>query len=103
MKNIKQQFIDDTEKEIINKDREIKESDEELEILNAKLKVENRSLSMDDIKENLKEDFKYSILALENMITMEENKNSEYKKELEILKYRKAVIKSQFTDSELDD
>ncbi len=102
MKNTKQKLIEGIDNRIIRKEKEIKESDEELETLNTDLKVENKALNMDDIKEYLKEDFKYSALALEDMILMEENKNSELKKELEVLKYRKEVIKSQFTDSELD-
>lgn len=102
MKNIKQKLIDDIEKKIVSVELEIKESDEELETLNVQLKVENKALNMSDIEEHLKEDFKYSILSLENIIGMEQNKNSELKKELKILKYRKEVIKSQFSDSELD-
>ena len=57
---------------------------------------------MQDIPENLKEDFKYSVLALEDMITMEQKRSSELEKDMEVLRYRKAVIGSQFSDSELD-
>jgi hypothetical protein len=102
MKNIKQQLIDKNQNIIEKKEQEIKESDEELEMLEAEMKVENRAFEMEDITEELKEYFKYSIQSLENIIGMEENKNSELKKDLEILKYRKAVIKSQFTENELD-
>lgn len=102
MINLKQHLIEETEDDISTKEQEIKESNEELAILNAKLKVEKKSVEMKDIEEDLKEDFTYSIQALENIIMMEENKNFELKKELNMLKYRKDVIKSQFSDSELD-
>ena len=102
MTNLKQRLIDETTNEIAAKESEVQASDTELEILSAKLKVEKKTLDMKDIKENLKEDFKYSIQALESMIIMEQNRNSELKKEMEMLKYRKAVIESQFSDNELE-
>ncbi|MDP2638988.1 MAG: hypothetical protein Q8P06_02360 [Candidatus Azambacteria bacterium] len=101
MVNIKQYLIDEAVNEIATKEQEIKESGEELEILSTKLKVEKKTLDMEDIKENLKEDFKYSIQVLEDMIIMEQRKNSELKKEMEMSKYRKAVIESQFSGNEL--
>ena len=102
MTNIKQHLIEETTNNITAKEREIQESDQELEILGAKLKVENKTLGMQDLKEHLKEDFKYSAQALEGMLAQEQHRNSELKKELEMLKYRKAVIESQFLDNELD-
>ncbi len=102
MTNLKQHLIDEIKNQSLSKEKEIKESDEELEILSAKLKVEKKTLDMKDIKEYLKEDFKYSIQALEDMIIMEQRKNYELKKEMEMLKYRKAVIDSQFSNTELD-
>lgn len=57
---------------------------------------------MQDLKEHLKEDFKYSAQALEVIVTQEQQRNVEFKKDLEMLKYRKAVIESQFSDNELD-
>lgn len=102
MKNIKQYLIEEATSQIGAKEREIQESEEELRILSARLKIENKSLKMKDMKEYLKDDFRYSVQALENMIVMEQNRSSELKKELEVLKYRKAVIDSQFTDNELD-
>lgn len=102
MKNIKQHLIEETTNGIIAKEREIQESDTEVEMLGAKLKVENKTLGMQDLKEKLKEDFKYSAQALEGMLTQEQQRNTELKKELEILKYRKAVIESQFSENELD-
>lgn len=102
MTNIKQHLIDEAVNEITVKEREIQESDKEIEILNAKLTVEKKAEGMKDIKEDLKEDFKYSIQALESMIVMEQNRNSELKKEMEMQKYRKAVIESQFSDNELN-
>lgn len=102
MKNIKQHLAEEITNEITSKEREIQESDHELEMLGAKLKVENKTLNMQDIKEHLKEDFKYSAQALESMITQEQQRNAELKKDLEMLKYRKAVIESQFSDNELD-
>lgn len=102
MINTKQHLIEETTNEITAKEREIQESDKEFNILSAKLKVENKTLGMQDIKEHLKEDFKYSAQALESMLTQEQQRNAELKKELEMLKYRKAVIDSQFSNNELD-
>jgi exonuclease VII large subunit len=102
MKNIKQHLVEEIAKEITAKEREIQESDQELVVLSAKLKVENKTLGMQDLKEHLKEDFKYSAQALEGMVTQEQQRNAELKKDLEMLKYRKAVIESQFSDNELD-
>lgn len=102
MKNIKQHLIEEAANNITAKEREIQESDNELEMLNAKVKVENKTLGMQDLKEHLKEDFKYSAQALEGMVTQEQQRNAELKKDLEMLKYRKAVVESQFSDNELD-
>lgn len=102
MKNIKQHLADENKNNIADKEKEIGESDEELTILRARLKVEKKSLDMKDIRESLKEDFIYSAQALESMLAMEGNRNSELKRGLEILKYRKAVIESQFSDEELN-
>lgn len=102
MKNIKQQLVEEIANSITDKEREIQESDHELEMLGAKLKVENKTLGMQDLKEHLKEDFKYSAQALEGMVAQEQQRNAELKKDLEMLKYRKAVVESQFSDNELD-
>lgn len=102
MKNIKQQLIEGVTSEIDAKEREIQESGQELKILNARLRVENKALGMQDIKEHLMEDFKYSAQALEGMLAQEQQRNTELKKELEMLKYRKGVIESQFSDNELE-
>src|SRR3989338_1093005 len=102
MKNLKQHLIEGTTNEISAKEQEIQESDEELEILGARLKVENKTLNMKDLKDDFKEDFKYSAQALEGMVVQEQQRNSELKKELEMLTYRKAVIESQFSDNELN-
>jgi len=101
MTNIKQHLIEQTTNEITAKEREIQASDRELEILNAKLKVENKTLVMQDLKEHLKEDFKYSAQALDSMLMQERQRNAELRKDLEMFKYRKAVIESQFSDIEL--
>ncbi len=102
MTNLKQHLIDEIASEITVKDREIQESDQEITILGAKLKVENKTLGMQDLKEHLKEDFKYSAQALEGMLAQEQQRNAELKKELEMMKYRKAVLESQFSDNDLD-
>lgn len=102
MKNIKQHLVEEIANEIVAKEREIQESDHELEMLGAKLKVENKTLGMQDLKEHLKEDFKYSVQALEGMVAQEQQRNAEFKKDMEMLKYRKAVVESQFSDNELD-
>jgi multidrug resistance efflux pump len=102
MKNLKQHLIDQAVAEIAAKENEIKESDEELAVLGARLKVEKKTLGMQDLKEHLKESFTYSLQGLETVITQDQQQNTELKKDLEMLKYRKAVIESQFTESELD-
>ncbi len=102
MKNIKQNLIEEMTSEITAKEREIQESDHELAMLEARVKVENKTLGMQDLKEHLKEDFKYSAQALEGMLAQEQQRNAELKKDLEMLKYRKAVVESQFSDNELD-
>ena len=102
MTNLKQHLIEEATNNITAKEREINESDQELTVLSAKLKVENKTLGMQDLKEHLKEDFKYSAQALDGMLTQEQHRNAELKKELEMLKYRKAVIESQFSENELD-
>lgn len=102
MKNIKQNLVEEITGEITAKEREIQESDHELVMLEAKVKVENKTLGMQDLKDHLKEDFKYSAQALEGMLAQEQQRNAELKKDLEMLKYRKAVVESQFSDNELD-
>ena len=102
MKNTKQHLVEEIANEIVAKEREIMESDQELALLGAKLKVENKTLGMQDLKEHLKEDFKYSAQVLEGILTQEQHRNAELKKDLEMLKYRKAVVESQFSDNELD-
>ena len=92
MPNQKQYLIDETKKQIEEATEEIKKSDVEIEVLGANLKVENKMSGMEDIPEELKEDVKYSIQALENMLAMEKNRNEELKKELKMLQYRKQVI-----------
>jgi len=102
VKNTKQHLVEEITNEIVAKEREIQESDHELEMLGAKLKVENKTLGMQDLKEHLKEEFKYSAQALDGMVTQEQERNTELKKELEMMKYRKAVLESQFSDNDLD-
>lgn len=102
MVHIKQRLMEETQRSITAGETEIKKSDEELELLGAKLTVEKKALGMQDIPDGLKEDFEYSVQALKDMIIMEENRNAELKKELEVLKYRKAVIASQISDFELN-
>jgi hypothetical protein len=102
MTNLKQHLIEEATNNITTKEREIHESDQELAVLGAKLKVENKTLGMQDLKEHLREDFKYSAQALEGMLAQEQQRNAELKKDLEMLKYRKAVTESQFSDNELD-
>ena len=102
MKNTKQHLIEEIIKQITAKEVDIQESDHELQMLGANLKVEHKALGMQDLKDHLKEDFKYSAQALEGMVAQEQQRNAELKKDLEMLKYRKAVIESQFSDGELD-
>lgn len=93
-------MIEEATNNITDKEREIQESEQELVLLGAKLKVENKTLSMQDLKEHLKEDFKYSAQALGDMFAQEQKRNTEHKKDLEMLKYRKEVLESQFSDSD---
>ncbi len=102
MENIKQFLISELTTQINAKKRELGESDSELEVLQAKLKVENKVLEMTDIKEELKEDFKCLAQVLGDMIIMEQKRNSELKKDLDILIFRSRVIESQFSENELD-
>ncbi len=97
---MKQQLINEVKNQMAKVGEEIKVSDEELKMLVAKLKVEKKFYELEDLKEDLREDVKYSIIALENIAMMEENRNAELKKELEILKYRGQVIK-KFADEKL--
>ena len=100
MENLKQYLIEETDKEIKEKETEIKNSDEELKILEAKFKVEKKLSEMKDIYEETKEDIKYSVGAIKDMILMEKNRNAELRKELKILQARKQVI-NKFEDGEL--
>ncbi len=100
MENLKQYLIEDVNKKIEEADEEIKESNEELEILESKLKVEEKFLSMKDIEKEIKEDVKYSVQAIGNMMVMEKNRNIKLKKDLKILQFRKKVI-DKFEDEEL--
>ena len=99
MASQKQYLINEIKKQIEEASGEIKESDKEIGILGAKLKVENKMSKMADVPEEIKEDIKYSVLALEDMLTMGKSKNEELKKELKILQYRKQVI-DKFEDED---
>ncbi len=93
MENIKQYLKDETREKIEKTEKEIEESNKELAILEAKLKVEKRLEKLKDgLDENLKEDVKYSVYALEDMLRMEKNRNEELKKDFQTLRVRKKVI-----------
>jgi len=100
MANLKQYLIEETNKEIEGKEAEIENSDKELKILEAKFKVEKKLSEIKDIPEEIKEDVKYSVGAIENMILMEKNRNAELRKELKMLQVRRQVI-NKFEDEEL--
>lgn len=100
MANSKQYLIEDTDKKIKEAEEEIKKSKQELEILESKLKVEKKLSEMKDISEEIKEDVKYSVQAIESMMLMEKNRNVELKKDLKMLESRKQVI-NKFEDEEL--
>jgi RNase H-fold protein (predicted Holliday junction resolvase) len=97
---MKQRLTDESKNEVAAEEREIKISDEELETLEAKIKVENKFLKMKDIKDDLKDQVEYSVQALEGMLMMEQQKNAELRQDLQISKYRLAVI-DKFGDGEL--
>jgi hypothetical protein len=92
MENIKQHLLGDTISEFKAKEAEIKKSDEEIKILEAKIKVEKRFFELKDITEEMREDVKYSLQALEGMAMMEKERNANLRKELEMLRVRKQVI-----------
>ncbi len=102
MLNRKQTLIEDTAKEIVEKEEEITNSDAEIAILRAKIKVEIQTLNMDDLEGYLREEFEYSLNALRSTQAMEEEINSRLKMELDMLAYRKKVIESQFSDNDLN-
>lgn len=100
MKNKKQYLMGVVDREILKCEKEIKESDKELESLGLRLKVEKELIKVNNLEEDIKEDIKYSTIALESMITMEENRNRDFKKEFRMAKYRKGVIE-KFKNGEL--
>jgi hypothetical protein len=100
MKNKKQYLMEMVDREILGCEKKIKESDKELESLELKLKVEKELMKVKDIDKDIKDDVKYSVIALENIIAMEKNNNIDLKKEFKISKYRKVVIE-KFKKEEL--
>lgn len=94
--DIQQDLINETVRNINAKNNEIRESDKELAILKAKLEVEIKTLSMTDLKGDLKEDFEYSKQALESMLIIEQQKNAKLKKDLEVLNCRDKIIRNRF-------
>ena len=100
MEMMKQHLIDETKRQIETVEKEIAESGREIKMLEAKLKVENKFSEMLDLKEDLEEDVKYSLIALRDMLMMEQNRNAELKKEIEILRYKGQVIR-KFEEEEL--
>ena len=92
MENLKQYLIEETNKEIKEKEVEIEDSDKELKILEAKLKVEEKLSETEDIPEEIKEDVKYSIMAIKDTISEEKGRNLGLRKELKMLQVRKQVI-----------
>ena len=92
MENIKQQLIGEIKERIEEVREEIKKSDEEIKIWEAKIKVENRMSNLKDLPSEIAEDVKYSILGLESMLIMEQNRNLELAKDLKILEYREKIV-----------
>jgi len=102
MANLKQYLVDEIVKQIKKAEEEIKESDKELKILNAKLKVETKMVEMEDISEEISENVKYSIQALEGMVMTEKDRNAKLRQELKVLIYRKKVLAGyEFDNDEL--
>lgn len=102
MTNLKQHLVEEMVAEIASKEKELKASSEELKILKARLKIEKKILEMQDVPENLMEQFTYSMRALEDMLSMETERNLELNRDFEMLTYRRRVIESQFSEGELD-
>lgn len=92
MNELKERMLEDVKSAISATEEEIKKSDDELAVLNAKVRVEKKIMNKKEISAELKEDFKYSVIALESLIIMEEKKNLELKKELEMAKLRQAFL-----------
>lgn len=94
MTNLKQRLLKDIKNGIIEKEEEIKASDDELELLTARLEIENGLRDKSGIGTELKEDFKYSAMALDDMIMMEKENNLELKKDLAMAKLRKTAVEN---------
>lgn len=103
MENIKKHLVGEITSKISAHERDAQESDHDLGILGAKLKVERKVMGMQDLPEHLKEDFSYSVQALEDMVAQEHQRNAELKKDLVMLRYRKAALENKFLDDELNE
>lgn len=100
MENIKQQLLDEIINELKEKENEIKKSSEEIKLLEARIKVEKIFFELKDITEEIREDVKYSLEALEGMLILERNKNTQLKRDFEVLRIRKQVIRDKFEEGD---
>jgi len=100
MQNIQQRIMEEVEAEITAKEKELEESDKEIARIWAKLAVEKKVHGMRDLESGLREDFKYGVSALENILMMEEGRNKELEKDLAMLRCRKSAI-PKCTEEEL--
>jgi len=98
MQDYKWELMDKFDSEISALEKEFRESSEDLRLSRARLVVEKKSRDMQDA-DNLREDFEYSVQAIESIIAMDQNRNEELKNGLEMAKYRRAVLETQFRDN----
>ena len=99
MENKKQYLINKEEDRIKKLKEEIKESDGDLEMMEVELKVDKKFFEMKDIDE-IREDVKYFVMALESEISSERDRNEMLKKDLKIALARRQVI-NKFEEDEL--
>ncbi|MFH1759424.1 MAG: hypothetical protein ABH822_02620 [Patescibacteria group bacterium] len=100
MSDFKQRFFGEVEAEVKKVMEEIEESEREIKDLESKIKVERKMSESDNLKEEIAEDIKYSVQALESMLLMEENRKAELERGFEMARLRKETIK-KFEEVEL--
>lgn len=101
MSDLKQKLKESVEGNLEREQKDLKESDDELKMLKANLAVEHKLAKAINLKEELKEELKYSIQALESMIVMEENRNNKTKINIEMLQHKLGAVNG-CTDVELE-
>lgn len=101
MLNIKQNIQNQIAREKSEAEKNIETSRQEIEVMKARLKVEEKFMEMEDIEEELKEQVGYSIQAIKDEITREEENLEKLGNDLKIAKYMLDVL-GKFSDRELE-